>query len=69
MLLNDIYYQAGEMEHNAAGKPSWAKPYGQRPQSRRRGPRAVLGHALMSLGRAIAAEPKPAVTAQVRVTR
>lgn len=69
MLLNDIYYEAGEIEHNATGKPSWAKPYGQSPQSKRRGPRAIVGHALMTLGRAIAAEPKPAAPAQVRIAR
>lgn len=69
MLLNDIYYEAGEIERNTAGKPSWAKPYGQSPQNRRRGPRAIVGHALMNIGRVIAAEPKPAAAAQLRVTR
>jgi hypothetical protein len=69
MLLNDIYYQAGEIEHNATSKPSWAKAYRHSPVTKRRGPRTILGHALMNLGRAIAAEPKPAATAQVRIAR
>ncbi|MEO8625655.1 MAG: hypothetical protein ABI452_03050 [Candidatus Limnocylindrales bacterium] len=69
MLLNDIYYEAGEIERKAAGKPSWAKPYGQNPARKRRGARSMLGHALMNLGRAIAAEPKPAAAARVRVTQ
>ena len=69
MLLNDVYYEAGEIEHKATGKPSWAKPYSQSPTSMRRGPRSIVGHALMNLGRVIAAEPKPAAPARVRVAR
>lgn len=69
MLLNDIYYQAGEIEHNTTGKPSWAKPHGQSPVTKRRGPRTLVGHALMNLGRVIAAEPKPAAPARVRLAR
>ncbi|MEA2677522.1 MAG: hypothetical protein QOJ81_1663 [Chloroflexota bacterium] len=61
MLLNDIYYEAGEIEASALRKPSWAKPYTATTAARkRRGPRAILGHALMNLGRVIAAEPKTA---------
>jgi hypothetical protein len=70
MLLNDIYYEAGEIEHKAAGKPSWAKLYdAQGANPTRRGARSIVGHALMNLGRVIAAEPKPVATAKVRVTR
>ncbi len=69
MLLNDIYYEAGELEHANAHKPSWAKPYPTKTASRkRRGARSILGHALMSIGRAIAAEPNPA-PAGARLTR
>jgi hypothetical protein len=69
MLLNDIYYEAGELEHTNADKPSWAKPYPAKAStSKRRGARSILGHALMGLGRAIAAEPNPA-PAQARLTR
>jgi hypothetical protein len=69
MLLNDIYYEAGEIARNASAKPSWAKPYGHATQRQSRGPRAVVGHALMSLGRVIAAEPKTAAPARVRIDR
>jgi hypothetical protein len=62
MLLNDIYYEAGELEHTNADKTSWAHPDGAMTAARkRRGPRAIVGHALMNLGRVIAAEPAPAV--------
>jgi len=70
MQLNDIYYAAGELEHNNADKPSWAKPYEgtQAAAGKRRGPRSIVGHALMNIGRVIAAEPK-AAPAQMRVVR
>jgi hypothetical protein len=70
MLLNDIYYEAGEIEGRSKGKPSWAKPYDLKSAAnKRRGPRSILGHALMTLGRVIAAEPAPAQTAQLRAGR
>ena len=69
MLLNDIYYEAGEIEANSIGKPSWAHPYNPvTAKSQRRGPRRLVGQALINLGRAIAAEPIPGA-AQVRVGR
>lgn len=70
MLLNDVYYEAGELERTSADKPSWAKPYQgtQAAPGKRRGPRTIVGHALMNIGRVIAAEPK-AAPAQMRVVR
>jgi hypothetical protein len=59
VLLNDVYYEAGEIEANAVGKPSWARPHNPVPAaSRRRGPRRLVGQALIKLGRAISAEPQ-----------
>jgi hypothetical protein len=69
MLLNDIYYEAGELEHTNSDKPSWAKPYQAKGTAgKRRGARSIVGHALMSIGRAIAAEPNHA-PAGARLTR
>lgn len=69
MLLNDVYYEAGELEAKSAGKPSWARPYTRvAAKSQRRGPRRLIGRALINLGRAIAAEPSP-VTVQARPGR
>ncbi|HUP84019.1 MAG TPA: hypothetical protein VM284_07540 [Candidatus Limnocylindria bacterium] len=66
MLLNDIYYEAGELEAKSADKTSWAHPDGAtQAMPKRRGPRSIVGHALMALGRAIAAEPTP-TTARLR---
>ena len=58
MLLNDIYYQALGIEPMAVRGPSWAGPCNPTTDTtKRHGPRRTLGHALISLGRAIAAEP------------
>jgi hypothetical protein len=61
MLLTDIYYQAGEIEARAVRDPSWARPHNPAAAAanQRRGPRRLLGRALINLGRAIAAEPAP----------
>ena len=67
MLLTDIYYEAGEIEGRALRQPSWAKPYGTIEATPiGRGPRRLVGHALIGLGRLIASEPG---TAQVRAGR
>ncbi len=69
MLLNDIYYEAGELERTSAHKPSWAKPYQAQAAvaRKRRGPRSIVGHALMNIGRVIAAEQaSPPVQIRVR---
>ena len=58
MLLTDVYYAAGEIEARALRRPSWAKTHTPASVTPRRGPRRVLGHALIGLGRMIAAEPK-----------
>ena len=61
MLLTDIYYQAGEIEARAVRGPSWARPHNPvAATSQRRGPRRLVGRALINLGRAIAAEPTKA---------
>lgn len=71
MLLSDIYQEAGDMESRALRRSSWAKPYGAakpganpgaRSAKRRGRLRRTLGHALMGLGRLIAAEPAQAST-------
>jgi hypothetical protein len=60
MLLTDIYYEAGEMEAKAVRGPSWARPHNPAgATSQRRGPRRLVGQALINLGRAISAEPAP----------
>jgi hypothetical protein len=68
MLLNDIYYEAGEIEARALRRPSLAKPYAAKAPAVSRGPRRLLGHALIGLGRLIAAESSPS-TAQLRAGR
>lgn len=58
MLLTDIYYEAGEIEAKAMQRPSWARPHNPAVATNgRRGPRRLIGRALINLGRAIAAEP------------
>ena len=60
MLLTDIYYEAGEIEAKALRGPSWARPHNPVvATAQSRGPRRLVGRALISLGRAIAAEPAP----------
>ena len=56
MLLNDIYYEAGEMEARALRGSSWASLHDSAKGNPRRGPRRLIGHALVGLGRLIAAE-------------
>lgn len=51
MLLTDIYYQATDMEARALRGPSWAKPYNATGSTANgRGPRLLVGHALIGLG-------------------
>jgi hypothetical protein len=59
MLLNDIYYEAGEMEARSQRGSSWASLHDSGMDAKRRGPRRLVGHALIGLGRLIAAEPAP----------
>jgi len=59
MLLTDIYYQAGEIEARAMSRPSWARPHQPSfARAPRRGPRRIVGRALIELGRLIAAEAR-----------
>lgn len=61
MLLTEIYYAAGEIEHRAAGRPSRASLYQPKAHTpHATGPRRILGRALIDLGRAISAERNPA---------
>lgn len=61
MLLNDVYYEAGEIEAKALQKSSWAKPTaaGNQPVVRLSGLRRLVGRALIGLGELIAAERRP----------
>jgi hypothetical protein len=60
MLLTDVYYEAGRIEAEALRRPSWARPHGPAQAGMgRRGPRRVLGQALINLGQIIAADPPP----------
>ena len=69
MLPSNIYQEASDMEARALSRPSWAKPYDATAATKpARGPRRMLGHALIGLGRLIAAESAPAA-AHVRVGR
>jgi hypothetical protein len=69
MFLHDIGQTAGEIRADAARTASWARRYETAIAARRvRGTRSIVGHALINLGRMIAAEPTPA-RAQLRVGR
>jgi hypothetical protein len=69
MLLNDISFATYEIEADAQRKASWARQYEVALAARkRRGTRSIVGHALINLGRLIAAEPMP-TRAPVRVGR
>jgi hypothetical protein len=69
MLLTDVYYAAGEIEARALRRPSWARTHTPARGVERRGPRRVVGHALIGLGRLIAAESAPAGNAQLGLSR
>jgi hypothetical protein len=74
MLMNDIgytiYMRSGGSTERRARRQSWARPAAERARDTSRGTRRVqragvrlaIGHALISLGRAIAAE-RPTVPA------
>jgi hypothetical protein len=69
MLLKDISYATHEIEAEALRKASWARQYEAAIAARKgRGTRSIVGHALINLGRLIAAEPTPRRT-QLRVGR
>jgi len=55
-MINDLWYEAGEIEAQALRRSSWAKPTTRLPYPRRGGgPRRFVGRALVGLGRRIAA--------------
>jgi hypothetical protein len=67
MLAMEIWNEAGDMAADALRRPSWASPTGA-PQpriSRLAGVRRVCGHALIGLGRVIAAEHRPSTTPRI----
>ena len=59
MLAMEIWNEAGQMEADALSRPSWASPSGvSAPRSGRvTAMRRTAGHALIGLGRLVAAEP------------
>jgi hypothetical protein len=71
MFLNDIDHVTDEIEADAARTASWARQY-ETAVAARKGratrTRSIVGHALINLGRVIAAEPAP-IRTQVRVGR
>ena len=69
MFLHDIRHATDEIRADASRRASWARQYETAIAARRgRGTRSIVGHALINLGRLIAAEPTPART-QLRVGR
>ncbi len=69
MLLSDIGHATDLIKADAARWASWARRYETAVAARRgRGTRSIVGHALINLGRLIAAEPTPART-QLRLGR
>ena len=69
MLLNDIDHATAVIQADAARKASWARQYETAIAARKgRGTRSIVGHALINLGRLIAAEPAPTRT-QLRLGR
>lgn len=69
MLLIDIGHATHEIKADAARTASWARQYETAIAARKgRGTRSIVGHALINLGRLIAAEPTPTRT-QLRVGR
>jgi hypothetical protein len=72
MFLNNVDHVAHEIEAGAARTASWARQY-EAAMAARKGrsttrTRSAVGHALINLGRLIAAEPAP-VRTQVGVGR
>ena len=71
MFLHDIDQTTDEIEANASRTASWARQYETALAARKRRAtrtRSIVGHALINLGRVIAAEPTP-VRTQARVGR
>ena len=71
MFLSDVDHATDEIVANASRTASWARQY-ETAVAARKGratrTRSIVGHALINLGRVIAAEPAPART-QLRVGR
>lgn len=72
MFLHDIDHATDAIESDAARTASWARQY-EAAVAARKGrattrTRSAVGHALINLGRLIAAEPAP-VRTQARVGR
>lgn len=69
MLLHDAEHTTEVIQADAIRTATWARRYETAIAARKdRGPRRMVGHALINLGRLIAAEPNPA-RAHVRVGR
>jgi hypothetical protein len=69
MFLTDIHHATDLVQADATRTATWARRYETAIAARKgRGTRHIVGHALINLGRLIAAEPTPA-RAQVRVGR
>jgi len=69
MFLTDIHHATDEIKADAIRTASWARRYETAIAARKgRGPRRLVGHALINLGRLIAAERTPA-RAQLRAGR
>lgn len=69
MFLNDFDHTTDAIAAEAARTASWARQYETALAARKvRGTRSIVGHALINLGRLIAAEPAP-VRTQLRVGR
>jgi hypothetical protein len=69
MFLSDIYHATETIQADAVRTATWARRYETAMAARKgRGPRRIVGHALINLGRLIAAERAPA-RAQLRAGR
>ena len=70
MFLNDVDHATDEIQAEAARTAEWARQYETAVATRksRGGTRSIIGHALINLGRLIAAEPAP-VRTQISVGR
>ena len=69
MFLTDIHYATDTIQADAIRTATWARRYETAISARKgRDPRRIVGHALINLGRLIAAERIPA-RAQLRAGR
>jgi hypothetical protein len=61
MFLTDVHHATELVRADAARTATWARRYEAAIAARKgRGTRHIVGHALINLGRLIAAEPTPA---------